>query len=415
MAAAGALLLALTYLFPYFNQMWTGLPLAIGLLLVLGLWTAATAYVARPSVGLALLAGLLVGAIVLVHGTELYSSLLVLLVLLVAAWRRLEWRRLPGHLGLALALAAVCALPYLPLLLGWAAGGGASAVGTQEGGALESSLSASGGELLVGFGLNALGVDLPVRLVLVPIGAWWAVRYGRGRVLLGVAAVFGGLSLVFTFGLGLPLARTLFALTFPWGMAYRLLMLAAVPLALLGGVGGVWLVGHLARRARSPRAGRVGRVLIGSWLALTGWALIVELQLTAHAVNTFSADDAAAMAWLRQNARPGEVLANDWSGDGGIWAPYKAGVGVVMPRDVPNDGSLAARTLVLEHVTDLQDVAAAACGLHVAYVYHGAVPVTKGWEARHFPPLDTLRAAPGLEEVFASGQAVVFRPRLTCD
>jgi hypothetical protein len=155
-------------------------------------------------------------------------------------------------------------------------------------------------------------------------------------------------------------------------------------------------------------------VLLGSWLALTAWALTVELQLTANAVNTMSADDVAAMGWLRQHAQPGDVLANDWSGDGGIWAPYKAGVPVVMPRDVPNDGSLAARTVVLQNVTDLQAVADTACGLHVAYVYRGAVPPTKGWEERHFPPLDTLRAAPDLEEVFTSGQAAVFRTRLGC-
>jgi hypothetical protein len=334
----------------------------------------------------------------------------------VAGWRRIAWRRLPAHIGLALGLAAVCALPYLPVLLGWVAGGGASAVGAQEGGALESSLSSTGADALVGFGLNAIGVDVPVRLVLAPIGVWWVLRCARGRVLLGVSAVFGLLTVVFTFGLGLPLARTVFAVTFPWGMAYRLLMPVAVGVALLAGAGGVWLVEQVGQRAaRSPRAGRVGRVLVGSWLALTAWALVVELQLTAGAVNTFSTDDQVAMAWLRQHAAPGEVVANDWSADGGIWAPYKAGVPVVMPRDVPNDGSLAARTLVLEHVTDLQDVAEAACGLHVGYVYRGAVPVAKGWEERHFPPLQALRAAAGLEQVFNSGDAAVFRTRLRCN
>jgi hypothetical protein len=414
-AAAGAVLISLTYLFPYFNQMWSGLPLAIGLLLVLGLWTAAAEYIARPSVGWAVLCGLLVGAMVLVHGTELYSSVLVLLVLLGAAWRKLDWRRLPAHAGLAVGLALVCGLPYLPVLLGWAAGGGATAVGAQEGGAVESAVTTTGGDLLASFGLNALGVDLPVRLVLVPIGVWWVLRHARGRSLVVVTALFGILTLVFTLGMGLPLARTAFALTFPWGMAYRLLMLVAVGLALLGGAGGVWLVAQIGHRTRSPRAMRLGRVLLGTWVVLTAWALTIELQLTGNAVNTMSGDDVAAMAWLREHAQPGEVLANDWSGDGGIWAPYKAGVAVVMPRDVPNDGSLAARTLVLEHVTDLPSVAETACELHVAYVYRGAVPVKKGWEERHFPPLDTLRASPALEEVFTSGQAAVFRTRLRCD
>ena len=82
---------------------------------------------------------------------------------------------------------------------------------------------------------------------------------------------------------------------------------------------------------------------------------------------------------------------------------------------MPNDGTLPARQLVLAHVVDLQSVAEAACGLHVAYVYHGAVPLAKGWEERHFPPLETLRHAPGLEQVFSSGQAVVFRARLACN
>jgi hypothetical protein len=149
-------------------------------------------------------------------------------------------------------------------------------------------------------------------------------------------------------------------------------------------------------------------------LALSGWALIVELQLTALAVNTFSADDAAAMAWLRAHVEPGEVVANNWTGDAGIWAPYKANVAILAPREGAPDGQVAAlRDVILANVDHLDRAAQAVCAAHVRYVYSGA-PAGSSVEDQSFPPLDQLRSSPLLEEVFASGEAVVFRVNLVC-
>ena len=61
---------------------------------------------------------------------------------------------------------------------------------------------------------------------------------------------------------------------------------------------------------------------------------------------------------------------------------------------------------------DDPDVAQAACHLRIGYIYRGASNSPS--EHRQFPALETLRASPALEEVFASGQAAIFRPRLSC-
>jgi hypothetical protein len=108
------------------------------------------------------------------------------------------------------------------------------------------------------------------------------------------------------------------------------------------------------------------------------------------------------------------VVANDRSGDAGIWAPYKANVPILAPRlGLPAGVEAEQQQAVLDHVGHLEQVADAVCSLHVRYVYRGAHE--SHWEARHFPPLDDLRASPALHEVFASGEAVVFEVRLPCE
>ena len=54
----------------------------------------------------------------------------------------------------------------------------------------------------------------------------------------------------------------------------------------------------------------------------------------------------------------------------------------------------------------------AACALDVRYVFYGS-KVTE-WETRHWPALAELQRSSTLEQVFASGSAVVFRTRLPC-
>ena len=144
------------------------------------------------------------------------------------------------------------------------------------------------------------------------------------------------------------------------------------------------------------------------------WAMAVFLAYPADVVSGYSDDDAAAMAWLRTNASAGSVVANDTYADAGIWIPYKTGLPIVLPRIVTADEQ-ARRLLVLDNIARLDSVPEAraeACALQVAYVYRGAK--NSGWQQRSFPSLAELRAASGLQEVFASGEAVVFKTRLDC-
>jgi len=422
-ASAAALMAAFTYLFPYYPQIWSGWPQTIGILLVLGLWAAAWGYVDRPDWGFVGLAGLIFGGIVLVHGTELYTSAIVLTVTAVALWQRLRWRRLLWHLVPALLVAMVCAAPYLPRLLHWAGGGGAFEVGLDDGLAMDvGAKSTTAAELLHVFTLDALGIDLPIRLALIAAGVVWALRCRVGRSFIVVAVIFYGLAVASTFLNGVPLVRGLYASTFPWSLPFRLLMIVSVALIMLAGQGWV-AVGHGWRvvLARLQSAGarrrlqRAGRLLVVTWVLLATWSTCVFLSIPAERLTGFSSADAAAMTWLQQHADQGVVLANDTFADAGIWSEYKSGVPVLLPRMVTDPNSIGSRKLVLEHIDDIDgtaEVRAAACALRVGYVYYGAK--ISAWDQRRFPPLAELHASAALQEVFSAGNAVVFRVRVRC-
>jgi hypothetical protein len=422
-ASASAVLVGLTYIFPYYPQIWSGWPQLLGLLLVVGLWMVATEYIERPTWRGAALAGLLVGAMVVVHGTELYTTTIVLVIVAAAHRRRLAWGRLPGHLALALLISVACAVPYLPALLHWAGSGGAYQVGLEDGAAMQlGARGSAAAERLAVFALDALGVDLPLRLVLIGAGVSWAFRRRTGRILVAVSVVFVALAIVSSFLNGMGVVRTVYAATYPWSLPFRHMTVAAVPLAVLGGGGCVLMartwqraVGGL-RGATQRRAARLGRLLVVTWLVLGTWAVAAFLAVPRGLLVSFSQDDAVAMSWLRQHAGGQDVVANDGFADAGIWAPYKAGVRVLQYRGPNNSSSVAARQLIQDNIAELDRnaaAAAAACALHVRYVYRGAQ--NSAWQERQFPPLEVLRASPGLEEVFSSGDAVVFRTRLAPD
>jgi hypothetical protein len=279
--------------------------------------------------------------------------------------------------------------------------------------------SATVAELLGVFTLNALGVDLPVRAVLLVAGTVWAFRQRTGRMLVAASAVFAGLAVVSSFLNFLPAVRFVYAATFPWSLPFRQMTFASVPLALLAGGGSVGFAGAWGsvlagrRGAARRRLERIGRLLVVAWLLLATWAVTEFLSIPRETTASFSDDDAAAMTWLRQHATADDVVANDRFADAGIWAPYKAGVRILEYRSVGDPTTAAQRTLVLDNVGALDrnsDAAAAACELHVRFVYHGAR--NSAWQPRQFPALDKLRASTALEEVFSSGDAVVFRTRL---
>jgi hypothetical protein len=131
--------------------------------------------------------------------------------------------------------------------------------------------------------------------------------------------------------------------------------------------------------------------------------------------NVYTSDAAVAMSWLRQHARPGDVLANDLAGDAGIWAPYKADMPILLPRSPVGGVHQEQREPILENLTAANQNAqlqTEACALHVAYLFHGSAPQVL--DERVFPDVQILEQAPGLQEVFTSGEATVFKVNLPC-
>jgi hypothetical protein len=156
-------------------------------------------------------------------------------------------------------------------------------------------------------------------------------------------------------------------------------------------------------------------LVLGVGIGLASVFLVAgKFSRQTDGVVTYSPDDAAAFAWLRHYAQPGDVLMNDGAADAGIWAPYKANVAIVLlhSRTVQPDGPESLVRANLAELDSRADVRDAACQLGVKYVYHGEANSTS--EHRQFPDLDELRSNGALEEVFSSGEAAVFRTRLDC-
>jgi hypothetical protein len=420
-ASLGGLVLALTYIYPYDDHMWAGWPLAASMLLLVGLWSVAAQWIARPRAGLAALAGLLAGAIVLAHGTEVYSSVIGLAVIAALNWRHLRSRALAQHVPLAVVAASICVLPYLSALLGWAAGGGASSAGAvalQDATAQAQANSADDWlQFLLGFIGAASLIDWPVRAVLLVAGA----RSPRMRVILAGWVIFVALYFAVTF-LDLPAVRWLFVVTFPWLVQHRPPQVVVPFASLLVGSGLVaatsWLLNLRPKLAAHPNAFRRLAVVGAAVLLFVAEGSAVSIFKTLQQVileqNVYLSDDRAAMAWLRQHAQPGEMLVNDLASDAGIWAPYKAGVPVLLPRSAP-EPLQDERAPILTHVLDLGQstgTAAVACGLHADYLYRGSRTVPD--DARLALDRAALEQAPDLEQVFTSGDTAIFRIRLPC-
>src|SRR5438552_4947212 len=83
-SAIAAAILALTFIYPYDYHLWGGWPQGMGVLLVIGLLVAALRWIERPALSWALMGGLFAGAIILSHGTEVYTSALALAVIAAA-------------------------------------------------------------------------------------------------------------------------------------------------------------------------------------------------------------------------------------------------------------------------------------------------------------------------------------------
>ncbi len=423
-SATSALLATFTFMFPYNPQFWGFWPLAAGIVLVLALWACAIEYVQEPRTSWTVLAGLLAAGIVLIHGSEVYTALVGLLLIIGTNLRVILKRRAALDVVMAAVLAAALVGPYLVSVISWASAGGAAATGTawlnviREKDAGESSVD------LILLGLNATSTgtlfDVIPRLILFFVSAWWAFRMRSGRLIFALIIVFFGIGCLFTVS-DMALVRSVHAVTFPWGERDRMAMVVAALTPVAGGVAAVTLWPKRWQSVGQPSLRRQVAIGVLSSLLVGCYAVLLGLRLSVRAMehNVYTADDAEAIAWLHENARPGEVLANDQMADAGIWAPFKAGVPVLVTRS----GADSPETrLILDNVHRLEDVpnaAAAACDARVRYVYYGAksvhvVPGRPERLIRHYPPVAALQQSRALREVYRSGPASVFRVELPC-
>jgi hypothetical protein len=422
-SALAAAILAVTFIYPYDFHLWGGWPQGMGVLLVIGLLVAALRWIERPDPGWAALGGLMAGAIVLSHGTEVYSSVLGLAVIALVRVRHLALRPLALYLPIGLGAAVLVAAPYLPTLLGWAGSGGATGAGEAFVAADAAANAGTGPADWLQFALGITGaaslIDLPIRFGLIVLGLSLERSVRTAAVLW---ATFVALLVVVQF-VDLPPVRTLFVVTFPWLADYRPRQIAVVFASVLGAGGlsvGLAYLGRLRQRlAGRPNTFRrlaVACVLVLAFFA-EGSAVSVYKRVTQAVLeqSVYSPDDGAAMAWLKQNARPGEMVANDHTVDAGIWAPYKADLPILLPRSSAAPDQLD-RQAILSHIGDLNGTPAAraaVCAQHVGYLYYGGQPSSA--DQRELPDRAALERAPDLEVVFTSGQAAIFRIHVPCN
>jgi len=420
-AAFAALIQSITFLFPYDFQVWGGWPLGMGVLLLLGLWSSALRWTEDPRLPWAILAGLLAGGILLTHGTEIYSATLGLLMIAVARRQAVLARRLAPHAIIGVAIGLIAAAPYLGTLVAWVTSGGASGVGLQE---LAFSIPRPDSEpryAWIEYIVGPIGAASPLdglaRVALVVLGA----RQRQARPILALWAVFVGLVLVLDF-LRLPVVEALYVQTFPWLTDHRPWQIAVIMASLLSAIGLAFGVQRLAALrptlSTRPHAWRrlaIGCAIVAGFFA-EGSAVSIYKRLANDIAENylFSVDDGAAMAWLRQHARPGEVLANDGVVDAGIWAPYKANVPILLPRTAPGTLIHDRQPIVAQllELDTLPHAEAEACALNVSYVYRGARE--HRYDPRMLPARAELERDPDLEAVFQSGDAIVFRIRPPC-
>jgi hypothetical protein len=270
------------------------------------------------------------------------------------------------------------------------------------------------------FALSATGattwLDLPLRFGLVALG----LASRRTRIGAGLWVAFGTLLFLVNF-VHVPVVQWLYAATFPWlDQRPRQIVVVLASILAASGISFAWsyvdqLRGMLAGYAHAFRRIAVLAVVLGGFVAeVSAVGIYKRLAASISEQDVYSSDDGAAMAWLKLNAQPGELVVNDLATDAGIWAPYKADVPILLPRSASGPQQ-HDRQPILTHLLDLRADPGAmseACALHADYVYFGAQP--QSFDENLGPDLAALQAAPDLEEVFSSGQAAIFRIHLPC-
>jgi hypothetical protein len=357
-----------------------------------------------------LVAALAVSGLLCAHTTEALLALGVcLLAILLEPRAGRRWRlALPG-LGVVVLGALAMSAPTVRLLL---APGGADR--PQEGSRELATIDAVVRGLLVPLqadtpSADALGLASVLGAVVVAAlasaGAWRLRGTGAGRALALVVVALLALSVA-------AYARPVGLLGWPWyGNAQRIGTAAATFLPMLVGAG--WLAVEL--RARSAGRGRAAAVRAVVAVAAAGLAAqsVVAVAAGVDEGSVVTPDTRAAFAWLEQRVGPGERVLND-GGDGSLWAYASTGgavrtvFGAKPGGGFEADPELADRVHLRDHVADIatdERARRAAQEWDVRYVI--VSEPTMADLTRRFDPA-RLAAAPGVREVFRSGDAVVY-------
>ena len=251
---------------------------------------------------------------------------------------------------------------------------------------------------------------LPAILLLTGLAKrWWK---DRGEATLAATAIVGTCFLLFVGGLGtfLPLwpalypSRTALWLAAPMAIALsglvpekkRLPLWAAVFLAVDLAVAFVIEGRQLSRLEfgsafyEEARAGRASALRVAAHEASGGAFWVATLSEDNSALTK---DDVAAFEWIGGHTSPRAVFANN-PGDGGGLVPAAAHRKILDPH--------------FYWFFDESEMASWRAGTPVDYVYVGARP-SPAWPRRWRS--ESLEKEPGVEEVFRSGAARVFRIR----
>ena len=271
-----------------------------------------------------------------------------------------------------------------------------------------------------------------------PVGPQWllagalvvgVLRYRRLRNLqwIGPAALAFTVLFVAAASLEAPWAH---ALTRPWwNDRWRLIALAAVPLAIVAAHGvaelqqlltrllqliGSRLIGS-RRPAWATAASALATVILVAVVVLSSDGLYIGRNQERMAMNTdegiaISGREVAAMQVLARLAPPGSKVLND-RGDGSVWMYALAGVRPVAGH---YDGTLtgADAAILAQRFNRFEtdpDVRGAVDRLNVRYVLLGT-GFLRGDMTRQ-PGLTDLGSQPWLELVYDNGAAVIYRIR----
>ena len=418
--AGGALLVARN---PQFFMQWGGAPMLLALALAFFFLRDALRLGERCGAAFLARTGLLAAGILLTHPLPAVSAAYVLAA--AAAVRVLMGKGTVGRFAVqaaaAFALALALSLPFLfvnslsvpPRLELWAHGWfreeARRAVDLQRR-LFHSPRAAAGASTWPFYLVVFLGV-LPTVLLFAGLARrWWK---DRGEATLVATAILGVCLLLFAGGLGeflpfwpalyptrtsawlaVPLAAALAALAEPLARLRRAAVaLVALDLAAAFAWEG-WQLRHLEFGTAFYEEARAGRASLLSIAAheMSGGAFWIATRACDNAALT--GDDLAAFAWIRKETPESAVFANN-PGDGGGLLPAQAHRMIRDPHLFvwpPGEAGMAAWG------------AQAA----IAYVYAGARP-SPAWP-RRFRAEELSRDA-GVEEVFRSGQARVFRIR----